>query len=1045
MTKIGYSEHNDSQQPAIEVLSKLGWQYLSPEEALAHRNGMLSNVVLDNVLVEQLMKINSFEYKGKQYPFSNSTVQAAVNNIKNLPDSGLVQTNRAIHQELTLGKSYNETIAGDQKAYTLRYIDWENIENNVFHVTEEFTVEGSREKRRPDLVLFVNGIPFVIIENKRRDKNNSISEAISQHLRNQKYEEGIPRLFHYAKLLMAVQPNEVKYGGVGTPEKFWSVWKEDNEKEVQKLLLSKLNRTESNDRLPTVQDRNLVSLCAKSRLMDMVYKYLIYDGPATIIVPRYQQYFAVISTVERVKQWEVKDQKRRGGVVWHTTGSGKSLTMVMISKVLALDTDIAFPRVVVVTDRKDLDRQIYDTFSNCDKNVEKAASGTHLVELLKDKGVEVITTIIDKFETASRTGGYKDESSNLFVLVDESHRGHYGPSHAMMKKVLPNASYIGFTGTPLMKSEKSTAKKFGGFIHKYTIDQAVRDEAVLPLLYEGRQTLLTINTAQLDKNFERLANGLSEEAQKDLKKKFASISRVYEGEQVINEIAYDISKHYTKNWQGGVFKAQLAVPRIETAIKYQKYFESQTDPTLKINTAVIFTPPDSRQNHTDAWSEANGEAKKYWDNLMKQYKSQEAYEEYIISQFKEEGQEIELLIVVSKLLTGFDAPRNTILYLAKPLHSHNLLQAIARVNRLFKGKEHGYIIDYVGVLGKLDEALTSYSAFDEYDEEDLVNAVVDVGEEVQKVPIYLAAVWDCFRGVSNKKDIEALERHLAPKDKRDDFYEALSLYARTLQMALGTNEFYVLFSEERIECFKSELSMFVKLKVSLQNRYAEVISYKEYEPRIRKLIDTYVQADDVRVITEELNIFDKNEVNEAIEEYGKSPASKADFIAHKMKRVISENMQKDEAFYKKFSQMLEEVITAFQQGRLQEADYLKSVLNVRDQFENGYVEDTPNQLLSKPEARAFYGLIFEILEVEFGEELIKAKKELIAKMGEDIADIIEDSVIRDWKNNDDVINQMYNDIEDYLIEYKADLGVDLDYDTIDMILDRGIKVAKNNY
>ncbi|MCA4792686.1 type I restriction endonuclease subunit R [Myroides odoratimimus] len=1044
MSKINYSEYSDSQVPAIEVLRKLGWEYLSPEEALAHRNGLYSNVILENVLVDQLAKINSFEYKGKQYPFSNSTIQSAVNNIKNVPDIGLVQTNKAIQDELTLGKSYNETIAGDRKAYTLRYIDWQCIENNVFHVTEEFTVEGSREKKRPDLVLFVNGIPFVVIENKRRDKNNSIAEAISQHLRNQKATEGIPRLFHYAKLLLAVQPNEVKYAGVGTPEKFWAVWKEDNEKEVQKLLSSKAYATAVTDRLPTVQDRNIVSLCDRSRLMDMVYKYLIYDGPATIIVPRYQQYFAVISTVERVKQWEVKDEKRKGGVVWHTTGSGKSLTMVMISKVLALDPAIDFPRVVVVTDRKDLDRQIFDTFKHCEKNVVKANSGAHLIELLKDKGVEVITTIIDKFEIASKAGGYKDEGANIFVLVDESHRSQYGPAHAMMKRVLPNASYIGFTGTPLMKNEKSTAKKFGGFIHKYTIDQAVKDGAVLPLLYEGRQTLLSVNTNQLDKGFERLASNLSEEAQKDLKKKFSSISKIYEGTQVIEEIAYDISKHYTKNWQGGIYKAQLAVPRIETAIKYQKYFESQTDPALKINTAVIFTPPDSRQNHTDAWKDTDDETKRYWDLLVEKYGSQEAYEEDIVGRFKEEGQEVELLIVVSKLLTGFDAPRNTVLYLAKPLHSHNLLQAIARVNRLFSGKEHGYIIDYVGVLGKLDEALTSYSAFDEFDEEDIVNAVENITDEVKKVPYYHASVWDCFKGVYNKKDIEALERHLALKDKRDDFYEALSLYARVLQLALGSNEFYVLFDEDKINFYKAELSMFVKLKVSLQNRYAEVVSYKEYEPRIRKLIDTYVQADDVRVITEELNIFDKNEVNEAIEEYGKTPASKADFIAHQMKRVISENMQKDEAFYKKFSRMLEEVIEAFQEGRLQETEYLKSVLKVREQFEGGYVEDIPQQLLSKPEARAFYGLIIEELQKKYGEE-VAIKKELIAKMGEEVAELIAALVIRDWKNNDDVINQMYNEVEDYLLEHRGDLGIEMGYDMIDIILEKSIKIAKNNY
>lgn len=717
----------------------------------------------------------------------------------------------------------------------------------------------------------------------------------------------------------------------------------------------------------------------------------------------------------------------------------------MISKALALDKSIPSPRIIVVTDRIDLDNQIYKTFRNCGKSVEKAKSGSDLIELLQDKGNEIITTIIDKFQTATKNTTFIDNSENIFVLVDESHRSQYGSAHINMKRVLPNACYIGFTGTPLMKNEKSTARKFGGFIHKYTIDQAVRDGAVLPLLYEGRSAQLSINKAQIDKGFQRLASSLNEDAQKDLKKKFASISRIYESEQVVNEIAYDISKHYTQNWQGGIFKAQLAVPRIETAIRYQKYFEEQTDPELKINTAVVFTPPDSRQDYDDVWKETSNEAKKYWATLMEKHNGQEEYERYIINKFKDEGTEVELIIVVSKLLTGFDAPRNTILYLAKPLHSHNLLQAIARVNRLFSGKEHGHIIDYVGILGKLDEALTSYAAFEDFDEEDLTNTIVDVSEQVRKVPVHHADVWDCFKGVYNKKDIEALERHLAPKDIRDNFYDALSRFARTLQTALASNEFYIEFSEEQIEFYKQELRLFIKLKVSLQNRYAEVISYKEYEPRVKKLLDTCVQADDVVVITKELNIFDKQMVNEAIEEYGKTPASKADFIAHKMKKVITENMEKDEAFYKKFSQLLEEAISSFQENRITEAEYLKAVLNIRDQFEKGYLEDIPQTLMNKPEARAFFGVLAEVFEKSFGKEVAIQQKDLLANIGIDISKIIERLIIRDWKKNIDVIKEMENEVEDYLMSHRKSLGVDITFDDLDTILEKCLKVAKNNF
>lgn len=1040
---INYSENNDSQKPAIYLLRKLGWSYIAPEETIKQRGGLLSNVILEDILAERLSTINSFHYKDKEYPFSHSNIQSAINVLKNIPEESLVKTNENIHDLLTLGKSFNETIQGDRKAYTLKFIDWESPENNAYHISDEFVVEGIKEKRRPDIVLFINGIPFIVIENKRRDKNASLNEAISQHIRNQKREEGIPKLYHYAKLLLAVQPNEVKYGAVGTPEKFWAIWKENNEKETQKILKTTKYGTQKEDRETTIQDQSLVSLCSVTRVLEFVYKYLVYDGP-NIKVPRYQQYFAVQNTIERVKEID-KTNKRKGGVIWHTTGSGKSLTMVMISKALALDKEIPSPRIIVVTDRIDLDNQIYKTFRNCGKVVEKAKSGTDLVELLQDKGNEIITTIIDKFQTASKNTSFIDNSENIFVLVDESHRSQYGTAHINMKRVLPNACYIGFTGTPLMKNEKSTARKFGGFIHKYTIDQAVKDGAVLPLLYEGRSAQLSVNKQQIDKGFQRLSSNLNDEAQKDLKKKFASISRIYESEQVVNEIAYDISRHYSQNWQGGVFKAQLAVPRIETAIRYQKYFEEQTDPELKINTAVVFTPPDSRQDYEDVWKETTSEAKKHWASLMEKYNGQEEYERFIISKFQDEGTEVELIIVVSKLLTGFDAPRNTILYLAKPLHSHNLLQAIARVNRLFSGKEHGHIIDYVGILGKLDEALTSYAAFEDFDEEDLTNTIVDVADEIRKVPAHHANVWDCFKEVYNKKDIEALERHLAFKNLRDDFYEALSQFARTLQTALASNEFYIEFSEEQVDFYKQELKMFVKLRVSLQNRYAEIVSYKEYEPRVKKLLDTYVQADDVIVITKELNIFDKQMVNEAIEEYGKTPASKADFIAHKMKKVITENMEKDETFYKKFSQLLEDVIKSFQENRISEAEYLKAILNVRDQFEKGYLEDIPQTLLNKPEARAFFGVLSEVFENSFGKEIAIQQKDVLANIGIDISKIIEKLVIRDWKKNIDVIKEMENEVEDYLMAHRKSLGVDITFDKLDTILEKCLKVAKNNF
>tara|TARA_R110002051_G_scaffold13808_1_gene45555 strand:+ start:17808 stop:20927 length:3120 start_codon:yes stop_codon:yes gene_type:complete len=1035
-----YKEYNDSQKPALDLLQKIGWQFLSSEQVFEARGEMYTNVILDDILAQQLSKINAFDYKGESYKFSTGSIQGAINALKNVPNEGLVQTNERVYDLITLGKSFNETVQGDRKAYTVNYIDWKNPENNVFHVTEEFEVEGGKGKRRPDLVLFVNGIPFVVIENKRRDKNDSIDEAISQNIRNQREVEGIPKLFYYAQLLLAVHPNEVKYGATGTPAKFWSIWKEDVEKQVAKLLKKKTKHTTAEDRLVTEQDKGIYSLCSPNRLLDLAYKYIVFDGPDKKIC-RYQQYFAVQDTIQRVKS-RTKEGNRQGGVIWHTTGSGKSLTMVMLSKALALDTSIESPRIIIVTDRISLDKQIFKTFVNCGKHVKKAKSGNDLVELLQDKGNEIITTIIDKFEIATKRASFRDESKNVFVLVDESHRSQYGTAHANMKRIVPNASYIGFTGTPLMKSQKSTSKKFGGFIHKYTIDQAVKDGAVLPLLYEGRSAKLSINKKQIDKGFDRLAAPLNEEAQKDLKKKFATIAKIYESDNVIEEIAFDISKHFSENWKGTGFKAQLAVPKIDTAIKYQKYFEAQSNESLKINTRVVFTPPDSRQNNDDVWSDSTSESRKYWVKILERFNDQEAYETYVIDRFKEETNEVEIIIVVSKLLTGFDAPRNTVLYLAKPLVAHNLLQAIARVNRLFNGKEYGHIIDYVGVLGKLDEALTEYSALEDFDEEDLKNTVVDVKDEIRKLPVRHAEVWDIFKEVYNKNDIEALERHISEKDLRDQFYERVSAFARLLQTALASDDFYTEFNTQQIGFYKNELKKFQSLRLSVQFRYAEKISYKEYEPRVRKLLDTYIDADEVQVLARDVNIFDKNMVEEALETYGKTPASKADFIANQMKRVITENMEKDEAFYKKFSQLIEDTINDFYDGRITEKEYLDAMQKTREDLANGYQEGIPEDLKDNPRARAFYGALNEVLIKKLDKEISKKK---VANAGLEIEAIVNNLIITDWKKNVDIQNKMENEIEDYLISKRTQFGVEISFDEIDSILIKCLRVAKNNF
>jgi type I restriction enzyme R subunit len=1043
--KNTYQEINDSQQPALSLLRKFGWNYILPEETEIERGNILSNVILEGILEKQLRKINQFEYKGKEYAFSDGSIYAAIHSIKNVQDEGLVRTSEKVYDLITLGKSFEETIQGDKKSFTLKYIDWNNLDNNVYHITDEFVVNGANDTRRSDIVLFVNGIPFAVLENKRRDKNFSIDESISQHIRNQKKEEGIPRLYHFTQLLLAVQPNEVKYATTDTHAKFWAYWQEQEniENKVKSIIQSEKNGQSAEQRLPTEQDRILYCLCRTERLMELAYKFVLFDAGVKKIT-RYQQYSAVKNTLERIEEF-TQDGNRKGGVIWHTQGSGKSLTMVMLAKAISLNKEIPNARVIIVTDRIDLDKQIYNTFRYCGKTPQRAKSGNNLIELIQDTGTEIITTVIDKFEAALKRKDFKNISENIFVLVDESHRSQYGTTHQNMRRVLPMSCYIGFTGTPLLKKEKSTADKFGGFIDKYTIDQAVKDGAVVPLLYEGRSAKLSVNQGQIDKGFDRLSEPLTEYQTKDLKKKFSSITEIYKSRQVVEEIAHDISEHFVKNIKGTAFKAMLAVPLKATAMLYQQYFESQTNPRLKIDTKVVISSSDTRENHEDTEEDVNDDVQKFWNKINSRYGSQEAYEETVIKLFQDSDEEVEILIVVSKLLTGFDAPRCNTLYIAKPLAEHSLLQAIARANRLFEGKDFGYIIDYVGILGQLDTALTQYSALEEFDESELVGTVTNIGEEIKKLPQKHSDLWDVFKGVENKKDIEALERHLAPKDIRDHFREKLIDFAKIMQLALSSDQLYKIFNEQRINQFLTDLKFFNSLRISIQVRYAEKISYKEYESRVRKLLDTYIGADGVQNITEPINIFDEELFKKEVERITGTVASKADAIAYRMKSVITERMDEDPVFYKKFGQLIDETIRSFQEKRLTEAQYLEQILNARKDLSDGRMEGTPAVLNNKPEARAFFGLIKEKLLTE-GTKAAQAKQIVqYADMGLNVSEIIRKLLIRDWHKNDDVQKQMKNEVEDYLLHKQHDLGIEISYSQLDDILDEIIKVAKSQF
>lgn len=1064
-----FKEEHISQIPALQLLQTLGYTYLTPVEASELRGGRMGAVILEGILSEQLRKINKVRFKGNEYPFSEGNILSAIQTLKDVLFDGLVRTNEKVYDLLCLGRSLQQSIDGDTKSFPLNYIDWKNWENNVFHVTEEFSVEraGSHETRRPDIVLFVNGIPLAVIECKRPDMKDAIDEAISQHLRNQGTSE-IPKLFLFGQLLLAVNTNEAKYATVGTPAKFWAVWKEreDIEKELRGLVNKPLS-TEKKDKLfserfhyvrdyfdkveaagrqVTEQDRALFSLCRPERLLELMFRYTVFDAGERKIA-RYQQYFCVEKILERIKTVQ-SDGSRMGGVVWHTQGSGKSLTMVMLAEAIALEKDLDNFKIVLVTDRVDLDDQIYKTFSHCGAEPEQAKTGRDLSRLLGGNKDQIITTVIDKFDAAVSKAGARNENPNIFVLVDEAHRSQsgkgpssHGELHAKMRKALPNACFIGFTGTPLVKKDKKTVNTFGGLIDTYTIGQAVKDKAVVPLLYEGRHVDQKVDRESVDAWFERVTENLSPAQRADLKRKFSTTDQLNKAQQKVMRIAWDVSVHYRDNWQGTPYKAQLVAQDKSTALLYKKFL----DEFGIVKSEVVISAPDDRKDNEEIDGDDPQAVQAFWKKMMSRFGSEKEYKRQIINSFKN-ADEPEILIVVEMLLTGFDAPRNTVLYLTKKMEGHGLLQAIARVNRLCDGKDFGYIIDYRGVLENLDQALDIYGKLSEFDQEgldDLCATLTDVGEEIKKLPQRHSDLWDVFKTVKNKRDAEEYERLLGDQALRDQFKERLSIYARSLAVSVSSVAFLEKTPEEKIAKYKNDLKFFMKLRVSVCRRYAEVVNFKEYEAKIQKLIDTHVGTGEVEKITDLVNIFDSDAFAKEVDKMG-SAESKADTIAHRTKKTIKERMDEDPAFYRKFSELLAQAIADFRAQRLSDAEYLKKVADIAEKVKNRTGDEIPSKLQHRDVAKAFYGVLLEIFG-KYAEKNGIDARELGADAGIRIDELVRDRKVVYWTHNADVQNQMKGAIEDYLCDLKDKQGFELSFEDIDRILEQCLDIARARY
>ncbi|MBN2693300.1 type I restriction endonuclease subunit R [bacterium] len=1013
------------QENCINLLTHkdFGYKFITKEDNLIFRDNKKSAVLLKKILIERLYAINSYEYKGQNYKFSANNIAKAIDDLDVSLNEGLTVANEKITNHLLLGTSYEENLDdGTKKSFSFKYIDFENIDNNHFFVTEEFSVNRANQNesvktRRPDLVLFINGIPIVVIELKKSSVN--YENGIKQLEKEQDKDE-IPHLFKFIQLTIAGNSNDARYGTMGTPLKFYSLWKEE-ESDKAKIVLKRMIR----DREITTLDETVFALLSKDRLLRVIKHYILFDKRIKKIC-RYQQFFGIEKTLKRVEK--TVNDIRTGGLIWHTQGSGKSLTMVMLTKLLKSTYTNA--RIIVVTDRVDLDEQIHKTFENSDIKAGRATSGSDLIEKLQS-GISVITTLVHKFEKV-RNSKIIINDNNIFVLVDESHRTQGGDLHNAMKKALPLACYLGFTGTPLLKKEKNRNSflKFGGEIHRYTIDDAVKDGAILPLLYEGRfvdQEVLSPDG--LVRKFNMISHELSDDAKRDLQHKWARFQKVASSEQRLELIALDINEHFKKTLKmaNNGFKAMFATSSKYEAIKYHEIFEEYGD----IKTAYVI----SSNEH----EELNGGNKEYvanaWQETIKSYGSEEEYLKHVNNEFIY-GEEIDLLIVVDKLLTGFDAPRATTLYIDKQLKEHNLLQAIARVNRLYDGKDYGYIVDYRGLLGELDQALTNYASLNGFDPEDLRGAVIDVRNEIAKAKTYYTHLENLFSDVKFKDDLKSYEVVLADIQKRDDFKEWLSHFARAFKLALSSEKIYDILNENEIKLYKKKIKFYNELRKVVQLQYHEICDFGKYEKQMQKLLDTFVSAKEINELTKLVNIFDTEFDEEVKRVEGKS--AKADTILSAISAIVVEKMESNPAFYKSIAQQIEDVINEYRVKRLSEEEKLAKAKQLKEliigvakpdedkypkEFENRKtlfaIHDNLSDILDYLEIDDFE-LIIKHLTLEFDKIYAEASKK------------------PEWHKNNDVENEITNAMEDALWDIEDEYKISIEnkdkiYQTIRMI------------
>jgi type I restriction enzyme R subunit len=888
----------------------------------------------------------------------------------------LYEANRAFYTLLRYGVKIKPEVG--EQTVTVWLIDWENPENNDFGVAEEVTIQ-EKQTKRPDIVLYVNGIAIGVLELKR--STVSLSEGIRQNLNNQA-EGAIPSFFSTIQLVMAGNETQgLRYGVVNTPEQYWLQWKEEGEDstDIEEPLLAELGY-----------------ICGKRRLLELIHDFQVFDSGIKKIC-RYNQYFGVKAAQESAK-------KGQSGIIWHTQGSGKSITMVWLAKWIREHIDDA--RVLLVTDRKELDDQIKGVFEGVDEKIYQTQSGSDLVSTVANSEKWLVCSLIHKFHAGESSDQKETQryiqqlkeaadkglkaKGNFFVFVDECHRSQSGDLNEAMKALIPNATFIGFTGTPLLKKDKQkSVEVFGPYIHTYKFDQGVGDEVILDLQYEARDIDQELTSQdKIDRWFHSKTKGLSDIGKAELKRRWGTLKKLLSSHDRLRKIVSDILMDMQERdrLKTGRGNAMLVTQSIHAACRVYSLFQD-TEIAGKCAIVTSYDPSQDEQKD-EVSSEGETENREKYQIYRKMVadhfredeesaiKKLDKFEENVKQRFVKEPGQMKLLIVVDKLLTGFDAPPATYLYIDKKMQDHGLFQAICRVNRLdTEDKEYGYIIDYQDLFKSLKKSIEDYTgeAFDGYDDKDVKGLLKDrlkkskerleeVREQIKALcegvepPYDSKAYQDFFIGPSDQPDLQKQN-----EQKRVQLYKLTAAYLRAYAN-LANEMTEAGYSEEEARTIKAEVDHYEKVRQEVKLASGDYVDTKVFDPAMRQLLDMYIRAEE----SETLSSLDDMSLVDLIVEKGqegtkelpgslqKNPEAMAETIESNVRKVIIDESDVNPQYYEQMSQLLNDLIEQRRQEAIDYQQYMEKIVELTRKVKNPEQHSSYPEEINTKALQAFY-------------------------------------------------------------------------------------------